>query len=390
MNRMHNSQFRMMVSYFTLAVAVICFYWIIINLDAIGGWIGWAFSVMGPFIGGFIIAYILSIPVNTFMQLLDRTNISIIRNWKKGISVITVYLLFLFIIYTAIRLLIPPIIVAMVDLVSTLPFMFENLLILLEDFFNELPFYIDMENLFEDFFGGDLHNLWGLITYEAVLSYLGTIVGGANVLFRAFLAFISSIYFLFEGEGLGRFLKRMINAFMSKKAGIWILEYGQKINQYFKKYIFCLIMDCIIMAFVGTIILTILGSPYAILLGLLIGVMNLIPYFGSIIATVVAVIVVWITQGFAMGAVSAIVLLISQQMDANVIQPRLYGTSLKLSPLLVIISVSVGGAIGGVIGGAIGGTVMGMIVAIPCAKVLMNILDDVLEYRESRQDTADK
>ena len=387
MNRMHKSQFRMMVAYFTLAVSVIGFYWIVTNLEVIGGWIGWIVNVMGPFIAGFIIAYILSIPVNSAQKLLERTNLPFLQHWKKAISVIAVYLLFIFIIYMALRLLLPPIIVAIVDLVQNIPIYYLQLVHFLENFGNDLdlPFDINLDGFFAEIFGeeADVFNPFNMITYEAIVSYIGTIIGGANAIFRGFLAFISSIYFLFETENLSKFLKRLLNAFTSIKTSSVILEYGNKTNQHFKKYIFCLIIDCIIMAVVGTIILTILGSQHALVLGLLLGVMNLIPYFGSIIATLVAVLVMWLTQGFAMGVVSAIVLLISQQLDANVLQPRLYGTSLKLSPLLVIISVSVGGAIGGVLGGAIGGTIMGMIVAIPCAKVLMNILDDIIDHREA-------
>ena len=388
MNRFHNSQFRMMLTYFTLAVSVIGFYWVVTHLDVIGSWIGWAFRVMGPFIGGFIMAYILSIPVKGIQRLIVRTNMRLLISWKRAISVILIYLLFVFGIYIALLLLLPPIIEAIADLISNIPVYYAQLMAFLEELSDdlELPFYVDLDAVFGEFFGEDseVFNPMNMISYEAIISYLGTIVGGANAIFRGFLAFISSIYFLFEMENLGSFLKRIMYAFSSPKTSSVILEYGNKINQYFKKYIFCLITDCFIMAVVGTILLTLLDSPYAIFLGLLIGVMNLIPYFGSIIATVIAVIVVWLTQGFAMGAVSAVVLLISQQMDANVIQPKLYGTSLKLSPLLVIISVSIGGAIGGVIGGAVGGSIMGMIVAIPCAKVLMNIIDDIIDHREKR------
>ena len=388
MNRMHKAQFRTMLTYFILAMAVIGFYWIIIHLDVLLGWIGWLFNVMGPFIAGFIMAYLLSIPVNGMQRLLSKTQIKFIVEWKKGISVIVVYLLFVFIIYMSLHLLVPRIIFAVVDLVSSFPFYYQQFSAFI-DYINQggqFPVTINLQEFFEEFFGvSDASNLWNFITYEAILSYLGTILGGANIVFRAFLAIVSSIYFLFEAEGLARFLKRMMNAFLSGKINAVVLGYGQRINQYFKKYVFCLIMDCIIMGIVGTILLTLLGSPYAVFLGLLLGVLNLIPYFGSIVATVIAVIVVWLTQGFAMGAVSVVILLISQQLDANVLQPRLYGTSLKLSPLLVIISVSVGGAIGGLIGSAVGGTIMGMIVAIPCAKVLMNILDDVIEHRESQK-----
>ena len=392
MNRLHNSQFRMMVAYFTLAVAIIGFFWLVTHMDVIGRWVGWIFNVMSPFIAGFIIAYILSIPANAMQRLIDRTQIGLLRSWKRAISVIAIYLLFILLIYVALRLLLPPIVVAVVDLIQSIPYLYLRLVAFFEDFGHDLdlPFDIYLDGLFFEIFGddADVFNPLNMISYEAIISYIGTILGGANAIFRGFLAVISSIYFLFETENLGKFLKRFLNAFSSKKTSTVVLEYGDKINQYFKKYIFCVILDCIIMAVVGTIILTLLGSQHAPFLGLLIGIMNLIPYFGSIVATVVAVIVMWLTQGAAMGAVSAIVLFISQQLDANVLQPRLYGTSLKLSPLLVIISVSVGGAIGGVLGGAVGGTVMGMIVAIPCAKVLMNILDDIIDHRESRNSTT--
>jgi len=385
---MHKSQIRTMMAYFTLAMAVIGFYWIVIHLDVILSWIGWLFNVMGPFIAGFIMAYLLSIPVNGMQRLLGQTKINFIVSWKKGISVIVVYLLFVFIIYMSLHLLVPRIIFAVVDLVSSFPFYYQQLSTFVEDInqSGQFPFPLNLQEIFEEFFGvSDASNPWNFITYEAVLSYLGTILGGANIVFRAFLAIVSSIYFLFEAESLAKYIKRVMNVFLSGKVNTVVLGYGQKINQYFKKYIFCLIMDCVIMGIVGTILLTLLGSPYAVFLGLLLGVLNLIPYFGSIFATLVAVIVVWLTQGFAMGAISAVILLISQQLDANVLQPRLYGTSLKLSPLLVIISVSVGGAIGGLLGSAVGGTIMGMIVAIPCAKVLMNILEDVIDHRESHK-----
>lgn len=385
MNHMHKTQFRMMMTYFTLAVSVIGFYWIVVNLDVILSWIGWFFNVMGPFITGFIMAYLLSIPVKGMQRLLVRTKIDIIISWKRVISVIVVYSLFVLTIYITMRLLAPRIIVAVVDLVSTFPLYYQQLSTFLDEVYQsgQLPFPVNLDEFVEEFLGlSDATNPWSFITYEAILSYLGTIMGGANIIFRMFLAFVTSIYFLFEAEGLANFIKRLMNAFLSSKANTIILGYGQRINQYFKKYVFCLVADCVIMAVVGTILLTILGSPYAVFLGLLLGVMNLIPYFGSIVATLIAVIVVWLTQGFAMGVVSAIILLISQQLDSNVVQPRLYGTSLKLSPLLVIISVSVGGAIGGLIGSAVGGTILGMIVAIPCAKVLMNILDDIVAHRE--------
>ena len=151
MRRMHSSQFRMMLLYFTLAVSVIAVFWIVTNLETIGGWIGWAFTVMGPFIAGFIISYILSIPVNGMQRLLYRTNVSFIRTWKKAISVIVVYLIFVFGVYFSISLLVPPTIVAIVDLIANFPIFYQQIVTGLEIFLDDLPFYWTPDAFFAEF-----------------------------------------------------------------------------------------------------------------------------------------------------------------------------------------------------------------------------------------------
>ena len=113
-------------------------------------------------------------------------------------------------------------------------------------------------------------------------------------------------------------------------------------------------------------------SPYALVLGLLLGVFNYIPYFGSIVATIIAVLVVALTQDLTMGLIAAIVLIILQQIDANIIQPKLMSGSFSLSPLLVIIAITVGGATAGI---------FGMIAAIPIVAVLKDLLDNYIAYR---------
>ncbi|MCL2401634.1 MAG: AI-2E family transporter [Oscillospiraceae bacterium] len=392
MNRRNSSRFRIL-SYFTLAVAVIVVWFLISNLGSIAGGIGWFFRVISPFIYGFIIAYLLSIPCTAMQRLFEKSKIKFLVKFKKGISIALIYLIFIVLIVMTLWLVLPRLFFSIVNLVDQLPAHYQQL----EEFIanlnaRQLPFNIDLEAFFMSLAGeysditSPLDIITNFISYDRLASYLSTIFfGGAAILFRWILAFISSIYFLFEMKNLGNFIKRMLNAFLKENASRVILEYGSKVNQYFKKYIFCLIMDCIFMLVAGTLILVILRSPYALVLGLLLGVMNFIPYFGSIIATLVAIIVVLVTQGFTVGLIGAILLLVVQQLDANFVQPRLYGTGLRLSPLLVIISVSLGGSIGGAIGGAVGGTIMGMIVAIPVAKVFMNIVEDLVAYREQKK-----
>jgi predicted PurR-regulated permease PerM len=121
----------------------------------------------------------------------------------------------------------------------------------------------------------------------------------------------------------------------------------------------------------------IIQSDYYLILGLILAVLNYIPYFGSIIATAIAVIVVFLTQGWQSGLLALIVLFITQQFDGNVLQPKLMGESFKVSPLLIIFSVIIGGALAGV---------LGMLAAIPIMIVLKDILENITVYFEKKKD----
>ena len=377
------NQNKLLFKIFLVAALIILLYWAVNNFSQVTGWLSWTFGVLSPFIAGFIIAYFLSIPVNGIQKLLDKTKISFVIKFKKGISVLLVYLLLVLGIYFAILILVPPVIASIVDLVTSIPVFVQQFIGFVDNINQDgqLPFYINLEEVFAAIVTAIPFDTFA---YDIVMSQLGAVLGGAMFVLNTFIAIISSIYILFEGEKIGKFLKRVVNKIMSQKKSEVVLSYGQKTDKYFKKYIFCVIIDCIVMAIVAPIVLTLLGSPYALVLGLLLGVMNFIPLFGSIIATVIAIIVVTFTQGLTMGAISAVVLFALQQLDANAFQPRLYGGSLKLSPLLVIISITVGGAIGGAISGGLGGTIIGMFVSIPCAKILTHIVEDILAYERPK------
>ena len=108
------------------------------------------------------------------------------------------------------------------------------------------------------------------------------------------------------------------------------------------------------------------------LLGFMIGLFNLIPYFGAIIAVIIAIIVTLLTGGFGQALLMAIIVIILQQIDANIINPKIVGNSLKISPLLVIFAVTVGGAYFGV---------LGMFLAVPIVAVLKILITDYIEYK---------
>jgi len=253
-----------------------------------------------------------------------------------------------------------------------------TLMATIEDFFVSLdesdavPF-IDFTAIAAAF---SIDDLLADIDFGNITAAIGTVLGLTGTVFRVALAIISSVYFLVEGDRVKDFAVRILRASLSTKIFTAVVKYGREINAYFKRYIFCQVLDAVILGTIMTIAMSVMGVGYAFVLGPMLGFANLIPYFGSIFGTIAAIVVIMITDGMQMGLIATIVLIILQQIDANYIFPRLLGGQMKIPPLMVIIGITIGNALYGIIG---------MIFAIPVVTVLRNIVVDVLEYVEAKK-----
>ena len=106
------------------------------------------------------------------------------------------------------------------------------------------------------------------------------------------------------------------------------------------------------------------------------GLFNIIPYFGAIIAVAISILITIITGGISQAIIMTIVVVILQQIDANIINPKIIGNSLEMSPILIIFAVTVGGAYFGV---------LGMFLAVPVAAVLKIVVNDYIELKNKRK-----
>ena len=132
------------------------------------------------------------------------------------------------------------------------------------------------------------------------------------------------------------------------------------------------ILDGVVVGIITSIAMTILGVKYSILLGFMIGLFNLIPYFGAIIAVAISAIITILTGGLGQAITLVIVTTILQQIDANIINPKIMSSSLKVSPLLVIFAVAIGGAYFGV---------LGMFLSVPIFTIFKIMITDYVDYK---------
>mgnify|MGYP003183440520 FL=1 len=191
-------------------------------------------------------------------------------------------------------------------------------------------------------------------------------------IFEVFVAIIVSIYILLERTQIINFIKKFINAIFKENTYKNIDKYFNNSNEIFFKFIASQFLDAIIVGILVTIALSIMGVKYAPLLGFFIGLFNMIPYFGAIIAVGISVLITAITGGISQAIWMLIVVVILQQIDANIINPKIVGKSLEISPLLVIFAVTIGGAYFGI---------LGMFLAVPVIAVLKIFVEDYVNFK---------
>ena len=149
-------------------------------------------------------------------------------------------------------------------------------------------------------------------------------------------------------------------------------SYFRKTNEIFYKFISSQVLDAVVVGTIISIALVMMKVKYGILLGLMIGLLNIIPYFGAIVGVIIAVIITIFTGGIGQALAMTIVVVILQQIDANIINPKIVGNSLKLSPILIIFAVTVGGAYFGI---------LGMFLAVPVIAILKILILDYIELK---------
>ena len=368
-----SGKFKSLLPYFLFALAVIGAYKAINEIGFFASGIRQLWSIITPFFYGFLLAYILNIPFSGLQKLIGKIKLKFINKRKKTISLVITYLFFAMILFLFTYLVIPYIHKIVSFFIGNLQVYYERTL--------QFIIYVNSLNIPGIHISPDgvlmvLQNMFQDINVEDLLASFNVLLSVPSAIFIVFLTFISSVYILIEKEKFKTFICRLLNGFAPSKVSSAIIEYTGRLNNNFRRYIFVQTIDGLILGSIVTIQLFLFRSPYFLILGLLLGILNYIPYFGSIIGTLIAVIVIMFTQGIAIGAIAAVVLFITQQIDGNIIQPKLMGGSFSLSPFLIILSVTIGGAFAGV---------FGMISAIPVVAILKDIMENIIAYREKQK-----
>lgn len=365
--------------WFLFAVAVILVYKTLDNFSAIGNWIKNFLDVLMPFIVGLLIAYLLYIPCRKIESIYKKSKkLKFIKKRARGLSILTVYIIVLIILIIAINYLLPIVSSSIIDLVSNIQVYYNSLITNIDN----LPDDSILKNeivldVIESIKNIDLKQF---VNMDKLAEYAKGVINVAGKIFDFFVAIIVSVYLLLERKQILEFIKKLGKAIFKERTYNNFGKYFDRTNNIFFNFLAGQLLDGIVIAIITSIAMSIMGVKYAVLLGVMIGVFNLIPYFGAIIAVILAALITLLTGGFWQALVMVIVVTILQQIDANIINPKILGNSLKISPLLVIFAVSLGGAYFGF---------WGMFLSVPVIAVLKLLITDFIEYKNKEKSIED-
>ncbi len=369
------------ISWLLIAITVVIVYKMLDNISGIQAWFGTLLTILKPFLIGLLIAYILFIPCRKIENALKKSKFKIISKKARGISVVTTYIMFIAVVIIIINCIFPILIDSVVELVSNIPNYYETLV----NKYAELPedsiFKSDMmQEKMQELTNIDIKQFLS-INNEKIIEYVKNIINVFSGIFDVFVSIVVSVYILLQRSSIVKSLRRFSRAIFKKDTYEALDKYFTNANEVFFTFVTSQLLDAVIVGILTTVAMLILKVKYAPLLGFIIGLFNMIPYIGAIVAVAFGILVTFITGGFGKALVMAIVVIILQQIDANIINPKIIGSSLKTSPLLVLFSITIGGAYFGI---------LGMFLAVPIAVVIKTILTDFVDSRNKIKDEEEK
>lgn len=352
---------------FILAFAVIVVYKTFDNLTSIFHSFGIVLSAVAPFFAALIVAYMLNLPAIKLTSALKKLKYKYVQNHAYGISITIIYILAAVILGITLSAIIPALYQNLLDLSYTLPGYLTNV-------FNKMSQFelVQKLHLVDNMPGIDviMSSVLSVVDINSLGGYVGQVFSVTSGVINGFIAVIASIYMLLDKHNIIRRMKRIVRVLFKSEISDSIIMHASNINVIFTKYIYCRLICSVICGTACGIVLSIMRVKYALILAIFIGAMDMIPYFGSIISCIIAVVITFVTGGFWQMIWTAVALLVIQQLDGNLLAPKLMGNSLELSPLLIVVVVFAGGKLFGF---------LGMLLSVPIIAVLRAILSDYFE-----------
>lgn len=330
-------------------------------------------SVFTPLFIGITLAYVLN-PVMVFIEnkMLSKVFKKLKRSRIRMISTVMTILFFIGVVAGLLAFVIPEIIDSVTSLAKNIPSYASNI----KDW---IQLRLSENEQITSFFTGQIDKITDYLSsisvadtvYDVFTTLTNSFIGIVTALVNFFIGLIISIYLLFDKEKLMAQSKKFMYATLPKKSCDSFFGLTSKINEIFMGSIVSKIVDSVIVGLACFFGMIILKMPYPVLISVIIGVTNIIPYFGPFIGAIPSALLILFVDPMKM-VWFVVFMVVLQQIDGNLIFPKLQGDSTGISPLWALLAITVGGEFFGIIG---------MLLAVPVFAVIYMVTKILIEKK---------
>lgn len=350
--------------YILLSTYIIVLAYVVLNISTVWTFLRGILGVLSPFLTAIGIAFVLNIPMRLLEEKVlffmdDSKKFPFLKSLKRPVAIVVTLLLVVGLLSTLIIFVIPQLITSVSSLIDNVPSYIQSFEDLITqnlgsiDGFDKI--WTDIMNAWKDIFGFASQFLG--FTINHIFNLTVSITSG---IINFFLSIVFAIYMLASKELLIFQCKKFIYAHLKKKHADKILKVGRVSNETFQRFIGGQCTEAVIIGTLCCIGMAILRLPYALLIGFIIGITSLIPIFGAFIGTIPSAFIILIINPIK-AIIFIIFIIVLQQVEGNLIYPKVVGNSIGLSAIWVMFAMLVGGSLLGFLGLLLGIPLFGVI-----------------------------
>lgn len=369
---LENKHARLMFMIFIVGALLIIFNQIVGNYESFSEGVGTIKTIISPFIYGFVMAYLLSPIYNATVRGLYKLLGKYFKNKQrlfsfcKLVASVVAVVCLIGAVAGLIALIVPQVIESLTGILKSLP----QRLTQLSALFNDITSKMDNKRLamkMSEIYAQVQTNLIELAQTK-LLPGMGTLVGQVSTqviltlktMMNVMIGVMACVYMLNSKERFQGQFKKVILATLPKEKAEAVFDFAKFTNRTFGGFINGKIIDSIIIGIICFILMKIFGFPYPILISAIIGITNVIPFFGPFIGAIPAAIIILLVS--PMYSLYFLVLIfVLQQVDGNIIGPAILGNTTGIASFWVLFSIVIGGGLFGFIGMVLGVPVFAII-----------------------------
>ena len=367
------------------AAGCVVLYWLLHETERLASVLSIGWSILSPFIIGAAIAFILNVPLRAVERWFSKIGNTGVR---RAVAILVTLVLILLVLTGVFYLLIPQVAKTVETLVEKLPAFFNGVIADINVYLSENPEALQWLQENTNFANLD----WASLIQKAVSivsdslttvvdKLFTTVVGVGSGIFNAVISFVFALYCLARKEILASQFRRVLYALVPEKVGDEVVRIMRMTNSTFSNFISGQCLEALILGLMFAVCMPIFGMPYMPLVSVVIAVTALVPIVGAFAGCIVGAFFILVDSPL-LAFWFVVMFLILQQIEGNLIYPKVVGTSIGLPGMWVLLAVAVGGDLMGV---------GGMLLMIPVTSVLYALAREFADKRlKDKQIDPDK